>query len=41
MRTQIRLQETLLNLRFHPEMFKFDTHLYPNNDQLRISKTTE
>lgn len=32
MKTKIRLQETLLKLRFHPEMFKFDTGVYPNND---------
>jgi len=30
MKTRIRLQENLLKVRFHPEMFKFDTEVYPN-----------
>jgi uncharacterized protein involved in outer membrane biogenesis len=41
MRTKIRLQETLLNLRFHPEMFKFETNLYPNKEENRIREITE
>jgi uncharacterized protein involved in outer membrane biogenesis len=35
MSNKIRLQETLLNLRFHPEMFKFETGVYPNQDKTR------
>ncbi len=35
MSNKIRLQETLLNLRFHPEMFKFETGVYPNKDKTR------
>jgi hypothetical protein len=31
MKTKIRLQERLLKLRFHPEMFKFETGVYPND----------
>jgi len=35
MKTKILLQEKLLNLRFHPEMFKFDTGVYQNQVETR------
>jgi hypothetical protein len=32
MKTKIKLNQNLLNLRFHPEMFNFDTKVYSKNN---------